>query len=398
MNRQAETAPFVLSTQFPCPPPPPNGQKRGNMPPPRRSSLPPLPPKRPTTTRQQTEFQNFNPGPRLPPQSPVFGSLPPIMSPAPPSWSSYQGFQSAPPVAYHNQALPQLPFTGPPTPSVSAHRRASYGDNNSAGFPSMDAMNMIYPEPMEMPVGVNYSNQGHGDKEFGIGEPSGFMDEYVTAYPDLDNIFDFSIKNDDVERITSGSSKNKRKATTSSDVSPSRSVRRKSVDCNNLNNGSSSIGIGNWMFTESQMDEIARCDTLKKLVSTDPKSVKRILTNRETSRRTQERKAQQVLDLEEMVETLEKEVCTVAAHTSIAERTKLGLEEDNKQMRIRIQEMEEQAKVANALTENYNREINRLKQKGTGEVIPNKETTMDEDMWELLRLLEEPTTDYYGFE
>lgn len=51
-----------------------------------------------------------------------------------------------------------------------------------------------------------------------------------------------------------------------------------------------------------------------------------------------------------------------------------------------------------ALTENYNREINRLKQKGTGEVIPNKETTMDEDMWELLRLLEEPTTDYYGFE
>lgn len=270
MNRQAEIAPsqssIVLSTQYPCPPPP-SGKKRGCMPPPRRSSLPPLPPKVPTTPRQQMESQNFNPGARLPDQSPVFGSLT-RTSPAP-----FQGFQSAP-VAYHKAGgRPPLPLTR----SVSslspgkAHGSA-YSDNNSAGLHSMDAMEMVYSKPIEMPAGVNYS------KDEGPGEPASFMDEYVTSYMELDKIFDFS---DDVDRISNGSSEdNRRNLTYNSDVkkravvpSRRRTRRRKSVlDCNNNLNIN---GIEPGLFTPSQMNEIACSEKLIKMAATNPKSVKR---------------------------------------------------------------------------------------------------------------------------
>ncbi|CDY70502.1 BnaAnng33910D [Brassica napus] len=386
MDRQAENVPsqtsFVLSTQFPCPP---SGQNRGSMPPPRRSSLPPLPPKRPTTTtttrHQQIGLQNFNPGPRLlPPQSPVFRSWTPMSSPAPSS--SFQYLQSAPPVAYHNAALPPRP----PTTSVSA-RGSAYSGNDSAVFPSMDAMKMIYPEPIEMPVGVNYSKEGHG-------EPAGFMDEQV--YMDLDEIFDFSTKDDDVARIGSGSSENnKRNAGVKKRAAPSRKTRRKSVspsvDCNNLNNWKSSVAIEKGMFTESQMNEIARSKTLQKYVVTDPKYAKRMLSNREGARRSVKRTAQHILNLEEKVQTLEKEGVTLTVHTSFAEKKKLGLEEENKQLRIRLQEIQDQSKRAN--------EINWVKQKGTEEVFPDWDTTMDEFLLEQLNELnEEPETNNCGFE
>ncbi|KAL0653643.1 hypothetical protein Bca4012_096334 [Brassica carinata] len=394
MDRQAENVPsqtsFVLSTQFPCPP---SGQNRGSMPPPRRSSLPPLPPKRPTTTtttrHQQIGLQNFNPGPRLlPPQSPVFRSWTPMSSPAPSS--SFQYLQSAPPVAYHNAALPPRP----PTTSVSA-RGSAYSGNDSAVFPSMDAMKMIYPEPIEMPVGVNYSKEGHG-------EPAGFMDEQV--YMDLDEIFDFSTKDDDVARIGSGSSENnKRNAGVKKRAAPSRKTRRKSVspsvDCNNLNNWKSSVAIEKGMFTESQMNEIARSKTLQKYVVTDPKYAKRMLSNREGARRSVKRTAQHILNLEEKVQTLEKEGVTLTVHTSFAEKKKLGLEEENKQLRIRLHEIQDQSKRANASEECNNEEINWVKQKGTEEVFPDWDTTMDEFLLEQLNELnEEPETNNCGFE
>lgn len=125
---------------------------------------------------------------------------------------------------------------------------------------------MIYPGPIEMPVGVNYSKEGHG-------EPAGFVDEQV--YMDLDEIFDFSTKDDDVARIGSGSSENN--AGVKKRAAPSRKPRRKSVspsvDCNN--NWKSSVAIEKGMFTESQMNEIARCKILQKYVVTDPKYAKR---------------------------------------------------------------------------------------------------------------------------
>ncbi|KAL0885595.1 hypothetical protein Bca101_009578 [Brassica carinata] len=355
MNRQAETAPlqtgFVLSTQFPCPP--------------RRSSLPPRPPKVPTTRRQQIESQNFNPGPRLFDQSPVFGSLTP-MSPA-----LFRGFQSAP-VAYHNAGgRPPLPFTT----SVSslslgeAHGRG-YSYNNSAGLHSI-----------EMPVGVNYS------KDEGPGEPASFMDEYVTSYMELDKIFDFS---DDVERISNGSSEdNRRNPTYNLGVKkPSRRTRRRKsvLHCNNNLNIN---GIEPGLFTPSQMNEIACSEKLIKQAVTNPKSVKRILKNRETARRTHERTEQHILALEKKIQTLEKEAATLTAHIRSVRITKLGLEEENKQIRIRLQEMEEQSKHANALTECYNGELNLLKQKGRREVIPIMETTVDDYMLELLNHLDE---------
>ncbi|CAG7866634.1 unnamed protein product [Brassica rapa] len=335
MDRQAKNVPFqtsfVLSTHCPCPP---SGQNRGSMPPPRRSSLPPLPPKRPTTARrhQQVGLQNFNPGPRLlPPQSPVFRSWTPMSSPAPSS--SFQYFQPAPPVAYHNAALPPRP----PTTSVSA-RGSAYSGNDSAVFPSMDAMRMIYPGPIEMPVGVNYSKEGHG-------EPAGFVDEQV--YMDLDEIFDFSTKDDDVARIGSGSSENN--AGVKKRAAPSRKTRRKSVspsvDCNN--NWKSSVAIEKGMFTESQMNEIARCKILQKYVVTDPKYAKRTLSNRAAARRSVQRSAQHILNLEEKEQTLEKEGATLTVHTRFAEKTKLGLEEENMKLRIRYQGLQDQFKRAN---------------------------------------------------
>nr|VDC63618.1 unnamed protein product [Brassica rapa] len=388
MDRQAKNVPFqtsfVLSTHCPCPP---SGQNRGSMPPPRRSSLPPLPPKRPTTARrhQQVGLQNFNPGPRLlPPQSPVFRSWTPMSSPAPSS--SFQYFQPAPPVAYHNAALPPRP----PTTSVSA-RGSAYSGNDSAVFPSMDAMRMIYPGPIEMPVGVNYSKEGHG-------EPAGFVDEQV--YMDLDEIFDFSTKDDDVARIGSGSSENN--AGVKKRAAPSRKTRRKSVspsvDCNN--NWKSSVAIEKGMFTESQMNEIARCKILQKYVVTDPKYAKRTLSNRAAARRSVQRSAQHILNLEEKEQTLEKEGATLTVHTRFAEKTKLGLEEENMKLRIRYQGLQDQFKRANASKECNNEEINWVKQKGKEAVFPDwGDTTMDEFLLEQLNELnEEPKTNNYGFE
>ncbi|CAH8356965.1 unnamed protein product [Eruca vesicaria subsp. sativa] len=339
MNRHPEIAPyqtsFVLSTQFPCS----HSGKRGSMSPPPRSSLPPRPP----PTSKQNDLQNFNPGPRL--SQPVFsfGSLPP-MSPA----------------------TSPFAFTRPTTSS---------SDNYSAGLHSMlpqDAMQMIYAKPIEMPVGP-------GEKE-PHGEVASFMDDYVTAYMELDKNFDFSNRDDDVERISSGYFENVKSSTGSA------------------NRGNSTLGVKKWVFTESQMKKIAGCERLRKLVVADPKYVKRLLSSRETGERARKKKAQQVLELEKTINILEKEAARVTALNSSAERTKLSLEEENMQIRIRLQEMEEQAKLANALTEYYNGEINRLKQKGTGVLNPNMETLMYENMlMEQLSLDEEPETNY-GFE
>ncbi|XP_048612219.1 bZIP transcription factor 30-like [Brassica napus] len=264
---------------------------RATMPPPCGSSLPTVPPYYQITPTIQPS-QNFIPGssPSLSMSSQPSSSLysfPPL------SPSSFLDFPSAR-VANKEMAYPPLPYTGgsgsslpssvfsvPPTyrafPSATVanndmalppiaymmpnssyaegsktHKRAS---SDSIRLNSLMASNRIYPNPIDMPVGVRTQNESVGDKS--------------------------SSHNEDVNvDVPNG---NKRRA--GNEIAPPSRIWRSVSAGSSLNEAPSlpqgvSVDVGNdtafgGMFTPEQLRKIAASDELKAMAASDPKRLKR---------------------------------------------------------------------------------------------------------------------------
>ncbi|KAG7942985.1 hypothetical protein I3843_15G015500 [Carya illinoinensis] len=102
-------------------------------------------------------------------------------------------------------------------------------------------------------------------------------------------------------------------------------------------------------------------DRLAELALIDPKRAKRILANRQSAARSKERKIRYTGELERKVQTLQSEATTLSAQVTLLQRDTTGLTAENKGLKLRLQAMEQQAHLRDALNEALREEVQRLK-------------------------------------
>ncbi|KAF9601261.1 hypothetical protein IFM89_018371 [Coptis chinensis] len=110
-------------------------------------------------------------------------------------------------------------------------------------------------------------------------------------------------------------------------------------------------------------------ERLAELALIDPKRAKRILANRQSAARSKERKIRYTSELERKVQTLQTEATTLSAQVTMLQRDTTGLTSENKELKLRLQSMEQQAHLRDALNEALRDEVQRLKI-ATGEAPP----------------------------
>ncbi|PON66157.1 Basic-leucine zipper transcription factor [Trema orientale] len=114
-------------------------------------------------------------------------------------------------------------------------------------------------------------------------------------------------------------------------------------------------------------------DKLAELWTIDPKRAKRILANRQSAARSKERKARYIQELERKVQTLQTEATTLSAQLTLFQRDTTGLSTENTELKLRLQAMEQQAQLRDALNEALKKEVERLKV-ATGEIMSPSES------------------------
>ncbi|TYJ45697.1 hypothetical protein E1A91_A02G073800v1 [Gossypium mustelinum] len=102
-------------------------------------------------------------------------------------------------------------------------------------------------------------------------------------------------------------------------------------------------------------------DRLAELALIDPKRAKRILANRQSAARSKERKIRYTNELEKKVQTLQTEATNLSAQVTMLQRDTTGLTTENKELKLRLQAMEQQAQLRDALNEKLKEEVQRLR-------------------------------------
>lgn len=132
---------------------------------------------------------------------------------------------------------------------------------------------------------------------------------------------------------------------------------------NSLDGNSSafSLEFGNGEFSGPELKKIMANEKLAEIALTDPKRAKRILANRQSAARSKERKMRYISELEHKVQTLQTEATTLSAQLTLLQRDSVGLTNQNNELKFRLQAMEQQAKLRDALNEALTAEVQRLK-------------------------------------
>ncbi|KQJ90976.2 transcription factor RF2a [Brachypodium distachyon] len=100
---------------------------------------------------------------------------------------------------------------------------------------------------------------------------------------------------------------------------------------------------------------------LAELALVDPKRAKRIWANRQSAARSKERKMRYIGELEHKVQTLQTEATTLSAQLALLQRDTTGLTSENSELKIRLQTMEQQVHLQDALNDTLKTEVQRLK-------------------------------------
>ncbi|CAN1127200.1 bZIP transcription factor 29 [Linum perenne] len=122
-----------------------------------------------------------------------------------------------------------------------------------------------------------------------------------------------------------------------------------------------SLEFGNGEFTEAELKKIMSNDKLTELAMADPKRVKRILANRLSAARSKERKMRYISELEQKVQTLQAEATTLSAQVTVLQRDSTNLTSQNHELKFRLQAIEQQAQLKDALNEALVGEVQRLR-------------------------------------
>ncbi|XP_072969867.1 transcription factor VIP1-like [Typha angustifolia] len=132
-------------------------------------------------------------------------------------------------------------------------------------------------------------------------------------------------------------------------------------------------GVSSSSFEGDSLPDYAKkamaAEKLAELALLDPKRAKRILANRQSAARSKERKIRYTSELERKVQTLQTEATTLSAQVTLLQRDTTGLTSENRELKLRLQAMEQQAQLRDALNEALREEVQRLKI-ATGQ-IPN---------------------------
>ncbi|CAN0901708.1 Transcription factor RF2b [Linum grandiflorum] len=98
-----------------------------------------------------------------------------------------------------------------------------------------------------------------------------------------------------------------------------------------------------------------------------------ILANRQSAARSKERKARYIIELERKVQTLQTEATTLSAQLTLFQRDTSGLSTENTELKLRLQALEQQAQLRDALNDALKTEVERLKV-ATGEMMSHSES------------------------
>lgn len=127
------------------------------------------------------------------------------------------------------------------------------------------------------------------------------------------------------------------------------------------NSNTFSLEFGNGEFSGAELKKIMANEKLAEIALTDPKRAKRILANRQSAARSKERKMRYIAELEHKVQTLQTEATTLSAQLTLLQRDSAGLTSQNNELKFRLQAMEQQAQLRDALNEALSAEVQRLK-------------------------------------
>ncbi|WMV13157.1 hypothetical protein MTR67_006542 [Solanum verrucosum] len=127
------------------------------------------------------------------------------------------------------------------------------------------------------------------------------------------------------------------------------------------NSNSFSLEFGNGEFSGAELKKIMANEKLAEIALADPKRAKRILANRQSAARSKERKMRYIAELEHKVQTLQTEATTLSAQLTLLQRDATGLTSHNSELKFRLQAMEQQAQLRDALNEALTAEVQRLK-------------------------------------
>ncbi|KAJ4880064.1 Basic-leucine zipper (bZIP) transcription factor family protein [Raphanus sativus] len=143
-------------------------------------------------------------------------------------------------------------------------------------------------------------------------------------------------------------------------------------------------------FTAAEMKKIMANDKLAEMAMSDPKRVKRILANRQSAARSKERKMRYIVELEHKVQTLQTEATTLSAQFTLLQRDMMVLTNQNNELKFRLQAMEQQAQLRDALNEALSGEVQRLKlaigETSHNEADRSKMQSLNADMFQQLNI------------
>ncbi|KAB2628209.1 transcription factor PosF21 [Pyrus ussuriensis x Pyrus communis] len=122
-----------------------------------------------------------------------------------------------------------------------------------------------------------------------------------------------------------------------------------------------SMEFGSGEFNAVELKKIMENDKLAEIALSDPKRAKRILANRQSAARSKERKMRYIIELEHKVQTLQTEATTLSAQFTLLQRDSMGLTSENNELKFRLQSLEQQAQLKDALNEALTGEVQRLK-------------------------------------
>ncbi|KAG9142996.1 hypothetical protein Leryth_006256 [Lithospermum erythrorhizon] len=100
---------------------------------------------------------------------------------------------------------------------------------------------------------------------------------------------------------------------------------------------------------------------LAELAVIDPKRAKRIWANRQSAARSKERKMRYIAELERKLQTLQTEASMLSAQLGILQRDTTGLTTENSELKLRLQSVEQQVNLQDALNDALKDEIHHLK-------------------------------------
>ncbi|KAL6592446.1 hypothetical protein ACP70R_049499 [Stipagrostis hirtigluma subsp. patula] len=114
------------------------------------------------------------------------------------------------------------------------------------------------------------------------------------------------------------------------------------------------------IFSDVELETIMKEKRLRELVDTNPKRVKRILTNRFSAARLSARRVNYVQDLERRIAALQIDKMTLSSQVGLQQARTVELSTQNNELRIRLHGLEEQSKLKEDLHEALRAQIKSL--------------------------------------